>query len=48
MKQIKKSTKTTILALSWRDITSPNAGGAEVHTHQMLSRAHQSKYRIYH
>ena len=48
MKQIKKSTKTTILALSWRDITSPNAGGAEVHTHQMLSRADQTKYRIYH
>lgn len=48
MKHIKKSTKTTILALSWRDITSPNAGGAEVHTHQMLSRADQTKYRIYH
>jgi glycosyltransferase involved in cell wall biosynthesis len=48
MKKIKKSDKTTILALSWRDITSPNAGGAEVHTHEMLSRADKSKYRIYH
>ena len=48
MKKIKQSTKTTILALSWRDIKSPNAGGAEVHTHEMLSRADKSKYRIYH
>lgn len=31
--------KTRILSLSWRDIKSPNAGGAEVHTHEMLSRA---------
>lgn len=29
--------KITILALSWRDIRSPKAGGAEVHTHEMLS-----------
>lgn len=48
MKEIKKSDKTTILALSWRDITSPNAGGAEVHTHEMLRRADKKKYRIYH
>lgn len=40
--------KTTILALSWRDITSPKAGGAEVHTHEMLSRADKNKYKIYH
>lgn len=48
MKKIKKSDKTTILALSWRDIKSPNAGGAEVHTHEMLRRADKSRYRIYH
>ena len=48
MKKIKKSAKITILSLSWRDITSPNAGGAEVHTHEMLRRADKSKYRIYH
>lgn len=48
MKKIKQSNKITILALSWRDIKSPNAGGAEVHTHEMLSRADKSKYRIYH
>lgn len=40
--------KVTILALSWRDIKSPKAGGAEVHTHEMLSRADKSKYKIYH
>lgn len=40
--------KTTILALSWRDIRSPKAGGAEVHTHEMLSRADMDKYKIYH
>lgn len=48
MKKIKNSDKITILALSWRDITSPNAGGAEVHTHEMLSRVDKNKYRIYH
>jgi glycosyltransferase involved in cell wall biosynthesis len=48
MKKINKSSKITILSLSWRDITSPNAGGAEVHTHEMLKRADKSKYRIYH
>lgn len=40
--------KITILALSWRDIKAPKAGGAEVHTHEMLSRADKSKYRIIH
>lgn len=40
--------KTTILALSWRDIQSPKAGGAEVHTHEMLRRADKDKYKIYH
>lgn len=40
--------KITILALSWRDIGSPKAGGAEVHTHEMLRRADKNKYKIYH
>lgn len=40
--------KITILALSWRDIRSPKAGGAEVHTHEMLSRADKSRYKICH
>lgn len=40
--------KTVILALSWRDLKSPKAGGAEVHTHEMLKRADKSKYDIYH
>lgn len=40
--------KIIILALSWRDIRSPKAGGAEVHTHEMLSRADKKKYKIYH
>ncbi len=48
MKAIGKSNKKTILALSWRDIKSPGAGGAEVHTHEMLGRADKSKYRIFH
>lgn len=48
MKKIKKSGKTTILSLSWRDIRSPKAGGAEVHTHEMLRRADKSRFRIYH
>ena len=48
MKKIKKSEKITILALSWRDIKAPKAGGAEVHAYEMLSRADKSKFRIYH
>jgi Glycosyltransferase len=48
VKKLKKSNKITVLSLSWRDITSPNAGGAEVHTHEMLSRVDKSKFRIYH
>ena len=48
MKKIKESNKITILSLSWRDITSPNAGGAEVHTHEMLRRVDKNKFRIYH
>lgn len=47
-KIIEESDKVTILALSWRDIKAPKAGGAEVHTHEMLKRADKDKYRIYH
>lgn len=47
-KQIGTDNRVTILALSWRDIKAPKAGGAEVHTHEMLKRADKSKYRIYH
>lgn len=42
------SGRIKILSLSWRDIKSPSAGGAEVHTHEMLSRADKNKYEIYH
>lgn len=45
---LKKDKEITILALSWRDIKAPKAGGAEVHTHEMLSRADKNKYRIIH
>ena len=47
-KRIEKGKKITILALSWRDIKAPKAGGAEVHTHEMLSRADKTRFRIYH
>lgn len=40
--------RITILALSWRDIKSPTAGGAEVHTHEMLHRLDSRKYRVIH
>ncbi len=45
---IKKTGKIIILALSWRDIRAPKAGGAEVHTHEMLSRLNKKKYEVYH
>ena len=35
---LKRDSRITIMALSWRDIKSPTAGGAEVHTHEMLRR----------
>lgn len=35
LEKIEVSNKITILALSWRDIKAPKAGGAEVHTHEM-------------
>lgn len=47
-KKLAATDKVTILALSWRDIKAPKAGGAEVHTHEMLKRADKEKYRIYH
>lgn len=47
-KKIESDKKITILALSWRDIKAPKAGGAEVHTHEMLSRVDRNRYRIYH
>ncbi len=30
--------KLSVLAFNWRDLTNPNAGGAEVHIHQVLKR----------
>ena len=47
-KIIESDARVTILALSWRDIKAQKAGGAEVHTHEMLKRADKDKYRIYH
>ncbi len=38
----------TILSLSWRDIRSKDAGGAEVHTHKMLSAIDKTKYQVMH
>lgn len=46
--RIKKSNKKTILFLSWRDIKAPKMGGAEIYTHEMLSRMDKEKYRILH
>lgn len=46
--KLEKSEKTTLLFLSWRDIKSPNRGGAEVYTHEMLKRINFEKYRIIH
>ncbi len=42
------SSDTTILALSWRDVKSPLAGGAEIFTHKMLSGAVRHGIRIIH
>lgn len=46
--ELVKDNRKTILSLSWRDIKSPASGGAEVHTHEMLSRVNHGKYRIIH
>ena len=40
--------KIKILALSWRDIKAPKAGGAEVHTHMMLSGLDREQYEVVH
>lgn len=42
------SDKITLLALSWRDIESPESGGAEVQTHAMLSSLPQDRFRVIH
>ena len=44
---LSKSNRPTILALSWRDIRAPKAGGAEVQTHEMLKRI-AGKVRVIH
>lgn len=46
--KLMKDGMITILSLSWRDIKSPTAGGAEVQTHEMLSRINHKKYRVIH
>jgi glycosyltransferase involved in cell wall biosynthesis len=45
---VKEDNRTTILFLSWRDIEAPKMGGAEIFTHEMLSRLDKKKYRIIH
>lgn len=40
--------KIRILALSWRDIKSPTAGGAEVNTHAIFKRLDPNVYSITH
>ncbi len=40
--------KIRILALSWRDIKSPTAGGAEVNTHEIFRRLDPEVYEITH
>lgn len=45
---LNKSEHTTILALSWRDIKAPQAGGAEIYTHEILRRAAAHGMRIIH
>lgn len=37
-----------IVSLSWRDIRSPKAGGAEVHTHELLKEINKDKFRVVH
>ena len=37
-----------IIALSWRDIKSPKAGGAEIHTHELLKAVNKDKYAVIH
>ena len=40
--------KVNILSLSWRDINSPKAGGAEVQTHGILKHLNSEKYNVVH
>lgn len=40
--------KIVVLSLSWRDIKNPLGGGAEVHTHEMLSRLDPQKFKVIH
>lgn len=40
--------KISLLFLSWRDIRSPKSGGAEVHTHGLLSHLDSTKYQVVH
>lgn len=47
-RRLEKDSRVTILALSWRDIESPTAGGAEVHTHELLRRIDKRKFRLIH
>ncbi|MHA6529316.1 glycosyltransferase family 4 protein [Paenibacillus sp. BAC0078] len=42
------SGETVILLLSWRDVFSPNGGGAEVFTHEMLKRSAKGRFRFIH
>lgn len=48
MKRLDSSDKITILALSWRDIKAPKAGGAEIHEHRLISGTDMSKFRVVH
>lgn len=48
MKKLESSDKITILALSWRDIKAPKAGGAEIHEHRLISGTDMSKFRVIH
>jgi glycosyltransferase involved in cell wall biosynthesis len=45
---LKMRERKTLLCLSWRDIGHPEHGGAEVLTHQILSRLDQSEFEIVH
>ena len=40
--------KKNLLFLSWRDIEAPKKGGAEVFTHEMLSRRDQELSKVVH
>ncbi|MCC8050025.1 MAG: glycosyltransferase family 4 protein [Clostridiales bacterium] len=46
--KLDKDKRKTILLLNWRDIKNPKAGGAEVHTHEMIKRSAGTKYRTIH